>query len=97
MGMAHEVTVEVRARYQMLENDEEGTACRDVEEGEDNEFDCRSRCRMKMIREICNCTAPTISYLVSEEELQQYPICDYTQCEVEFVLDVMNRANRAKF
>lgn len=89
--------MEVRARYQMLENDEEGTACRDVEEGEDNEFDCRSRCRMKMIREICNCTAPTISYLVSEEELQQYPICDYTQCEVEFVLDVMNKANRAKF
>ncbi|PIO74231.1 hypothetical protein TELCIR_03764 [Teladorsagia circumcincta] len=49
-GQRHEVTVEVRALYQMLENDDPGTACRDVEEGEDSEFDCRSRCRMKMIR-----------------------------------------------
>ncbi|VDM70375.1 unnamed protein product [Strongylus vulgaris] len=49
-GQRHEVTVEVRALYQMLENDEPGKACRDVEEGEDGEFDCRSRCRMEMIR-----------------------------------------------
>ncbi|KHJ90211.1 hypothetical protein OESDEN_09949 [Oesophagostomum dentatum] len=49
-GMRHEVSVEVRALYQMLENDEPGKACRDVEEGEDSEFDCRSRCRMEMIR-----------------------------------------------
>lgn len=50
LGMRHEVTVEVRARYVMLENDDNGTACRNVEEGEDTEFDCRLRCRMKMIR-----------------------------------------------
>ncbi|VDN26583.1 unnamed protein product [Cylicostephanus goldi] len=49
-GQRHEVTVEVRAHYQMLENDEPGKACRDVEDDEDSEFDCRSRCRMEMIR-----------------------------------------------
>lgn len=48
VGIRHEVTVEVRARYVMLENDENGTACRNA--GEESEFDCRSRCRMEMIR-----------------------------------------------
>jgi len=39
----------------MLENDDEATACRnydDVDDAEVNEFECRSRCRMKMIRVI---------------------------------------------
>lgn len=83
-GMRHEVSVEVRARYVMLENDDEGTACREVEDGEDNEFDCRSRCRMKMIREICNCTAATLSYLVKEDdEIEKFPVCDYEKCVVD--------------
>ena len=37
----------------MLENDDEATACRnydDVDDAEVNEFECRSRCRMNMIR-----------------------------------------------
>lgn len=34
----------------MIENDEEGTACHEFEEGEDNEFECYSRCRMETIR-----------------------------------------------
>lgn len=46
----HEVTVEVRAQYTMLENDEAGTACRTFDDEDENEFDCRSRCRMEMIR-----------------------------------------------
>lgn len=50
LGIRHEVTVDVRARYVMLENDENGTACRNVKENEESEFDCRSRCRMEMIR-----------------------------------------------
>lgn len=45
----------------MLENDEPGTACRDVEDGEDSEFDCRSRCRMTMIR-VSTFIASTISH-----------------------------------
>uniref|UniRef100_A0AC35TVA4 Amiloride-sensitive sodium channel n=1 Tax=Rhabditophanes sp. KR3021 TaxID=114890 RepID=A0AC35TVA4_9BILA len=82
-GQRHEVTVEIRARYKMLENDDEGTACRDVEAGEDNEFNCRSRCRMEMIKKACNCTAATLSYLVKEEDLATFPVCDYSKCEVD--------------
>ncbi|EPB75392.1 Amiloride-sensitive sodium channel [Ancylostoma ceylanicum] len=81
-GMRHEVSVEVRALYQMLENDEPGKACRNVEEGEDSEFDCRSRCRMEMIRDMCKCTALSLSYL-AKDDLDKFPLCDYTKCEVD--------------
>lgn len=83
LGMVHEVTVEVKAQYVMLENDEDGTACNTVDAGELTEFDCRSKCRMEMIRRACNCTALTLSYLASKDELHQYPLCDYTKCFVE--------------
>lgn len=49
LGIRHEVTVDVRAKYVMLENDDNGTACRKAIKKE-NEFDCRSKCRMEMIR-----------------------------------------------
>uniref|UniRef100_A0A158PA12 Amiloride-sensitive sodium channel n=1 Tax=Angiostrongylus cantonensis TaxID=6313 RepID=A0A158PA12_ANGCA len=81
-GQRHEVSVEIRALYQMLENDEPGTSCRDVEDGEDTEFDCRSRCRMNMIREMCSCTPLSLSYLANDD-LDEYPLCDYTQCEID--------------
>lgn len=81
LGMVHEVTVEVRATYIMLENNEKGTACNDLGEDEDTEFDCRSRCRLEMIKEMCNCIAPTLGYLIHEDE--DLPICDYTKCEIE--------------
>ncbi|CAJ0590278.1 unnamed protein product [Cylicocyclus nassatus] len=81
-GQRHEVTVEVRAHYQMLENDEPGKACRDVEDNEDSEFDCRSRCRMEMIRDMCKCTALSLSYL-AKDDLDKFPLCDYTNCEVD--------------
>ncbi|KAK6753235.1 hypothetical protein RB195_012683 [Necator americanus] len=81
-GQRHEVSVEVRALYQMLENDEPGKACRDVEEGEDSEFDCRSRCRMEMIRDMCKCTPLSLSYLANDD-LDKFPLCDYTKCEVD--------------
>lgn len=81
-GQRHEVSVEVRALYQMLENDEPGTACRDVEDGEDSEFDCRSRCRMTMIRDMCKCTPLSLSYL-AKDDLDKFPLCDYTKCEVD--------------
>lgn len=48
--MQHEVTVDIRARYVMLENDDSGTACRNSINQGQSEFDCRSRCRMEMIR-----------------------------------------------
>ncbi|KAI1720540.1 amiloride-sensitive sodium channel domain-containing protein [Ditylenchus destructor] len=83
MGMVHETTVEVKARYKMLPNDEEGTACKDHEDGEDNEFDCHARCRMEFIKELCKCTAPTLSYLVSEDELKAAPLCEYSNCKID--------------
>ncbi|CAK5082522.1 unnamed protein product [Meloidogyne enterolobii] len=53
LGRVHETKVEIRGHYIMLENDDEATACRnydDVDDAEVNEFECRSRCRMQMIR-----------------------------------------------
>ncbi|KAE9556500.1 hypothetical protein FO519_000194 [Halicephalobus sp. NKZ332] len=82
LGMVHEVTVEVRATYIMLENDNPATSCNEIEEGEDTEFDCRSRCRMQMIKEMCKCIAPTLSYL-REKDDEDLPICDYEQCKVD--------------
>lgn len=86
VGMMHETTVEVKARYKMLENDAEGTACHDHESGEDNEWDCYLRCRMEFIRDVCQCTAPTLSYLVKENEdmeLKKWPLCNYAECEAD--------------
>lgn len=85
MGMVHETTVEVKARYKMLPNDEQGTACREKENGQDSEFDCHARCRMEFIKNICNCIAPTLSYLLDENELKKMSICDYSTCKIEYV------------
>uniref|UniRef100_A0A915PVE6 Uncharacterized protein n=1 Tax=Setaria digitata TaxID=48799 RepID=A0A915PVE6_9BILA len=83
LGMRHEVTVDVRARYVMLENDDNGTACRNAIK-EESEFDCRSRCRMEMIRNMCKCTPPTLSYLVrNKDEYNKSPICDYEKCKID--------------
>ncbi|MFH4976522.1 hypothetical protein AB6A40_003231 [Gnathostoma spinigerum] len=81
-SIRHEVFIEVRARYAMLENDDEGTACRIIGDDDDDEFDCRSRCRMHVIRDACHCTAYSLSYLVrNDKEFSQYPLCDYTKCD----------------
>jgi hypothetical protein len=61
IGLMHETTVDVRARYRMLENTESGTACKDSVLGEDNEYDCYLRCRLNHIKDMCKCTAPTLS------------------------------------
>ncbi|KAI6186809.1 Amiloride-sensitive sodium channel subunit beta [Aphelenchoides besseyi] len=89
MGQYHEVVVEVRAKYEMLENDDNGTHCREQKEGQDNEFDCLSRCRMDMLREWCKCTPLTLGYLMRnpEEELKVHPHCNYEKC----ILDVQSR------
>lgn len=83
LGSRHEVYVEVRAYYEMLENNEVGTACHALENNEDDEFDCRSRCRLEMIREMCSCTAYSLSYLADDKSLNEYPLCDYTRCTID--------------
>jgi len=82
-----DVTVELRAQYNMLENDDNGTACRDgkkdSDEVEEGEFDCRSRCRMEMIQRLCNCTGITLEHLQKPEKFKQFPRCDYGKCTVD--------------
>ncbi|CAD5229822.1 unnamed protein product [Bursaphelenchus xylophilus] len=77
IGMRHEIVVDIKALYEMLENDDEGTECREMTEDSENEFDCRMRCRMEMIQHECHCTPATLSYL---NKVEKFPICDYTKC-----------------
>lgn len=50
-GTSNDLIVEIRATYEMLENDDKGTACMDFEEEQEtSEFDCQSKCRMNLIR-----------------------------------------------
>lgn len=86
--MIHEITVEVKARYQMLPNDEEGTACREKKDDNDSEFDCHAKCRMNFIKSLCNCIAPTLSYLLDNDKLSKNKICDYSNCKIEFIFVV---------
>jgi len=68
----------------MLENKDKGTACMDFEDDQDSsQFNCRSRCRMNLIRSICGCSPITTEELVDEKDLEQYPMCDYAKCEVD--------------
>lgn len=97
IGNIHEVQVDIRALYIMLPNNDKPTACRNYDEGDKNEFDCRSRCRMEMIRvseylniiclflkHACHCTALTLHYLSDKEDLKRYPICDYEKCDEKY-------------
>ncbi|VDM95013.1 unnamed protein product [Thelazia callipaeda] len=84
LGLRHEVFISVRIYYEMIENDNEGTACRDIDDSQENEFECHSRCRLQMIREMCNCTAHSLSYLVNDDmEYNQNPLCNYTKCIID--------------
>ncbi|CAD5221369.1 unnamed protein product [Bursaphelenchus okinawaensis] len=92
-GLRHDVTVEVKNKYDMLENDEPRTACRDFSDDDDDEFSCRSRCRMELIRQLCQCTSITTQYLVEDEkELENYPLCNYSKC----VIDVQKQSNKSE-
>ncbi|CAD5228417.1 unnamed protein product [Bursaphelenchus xylophilus] len=91
-GLRHDVTVEVKNKYDMLENDEAGTACRDFSDEDEDEFTCRTRCRMELIRELCHCTPITTKYLAEDGDLETFPPCNYSQC----VIDVQKQSNRSE-
>jgi hypothetical protein len=76
----HELKVEVKFHRQAIENDDPGTACRNNQDPLNNEFNCKSQCRLDLIQEICSCTPWSISYLATDEELPIYPLCDYESC-----------------
>src|ERR1700722_20346213 len=83
--MRHEVTLDVKAHYKMVPKDDI-MRCKEMEDSDDTEFECYSRCRMEMIRNVCKCTAATISSLVKDAaELEKYPICDYTKCDIRYI------------
>ncbi|KAI1695750.1 Amiloride-sensitive sodium channel [Ditylenchus destructor] len=69
LGMRHEVEVEITGRYVQLPSDEPPNACKEYEECDESEFDCKSRCRMEMIKDMCNCTAHTLAYLASDNDI----------------------------
>lgn len=80
--MRHEITIQLKAQYNFVENTADGSHCKHMRTGDDSEFDCYSRCRMLMVRKLCNCTAGSLEYLVSQNDLKNYPICDYEKCDI---------------
>jgi len=55
----------VKAHYKMVPKDD-SMRCKEMDDSDDTEFECYSRCRMEMIRNVCKCTAATISSLVKD-------------------------------
>ncbi|KAI6239699.1 hypothetical protein M3Y99_00562700 [Aphelenchoides fujianensis] len=84
-GTDNDLIVELRAAYQMLENDDPGTACAEFEDEEtaEDEFDCRSRCRMELIRSICQCSPLTTQALMKDEDSDTFPPCSYSNCSID--------------
>uniref|UniRef100_A0A915D0D2 Uncharacterized protein n=1 Tax=Ditylenchus dipsaci TaxID=166011 RepID=A0A915D0D2_9BILA len=62
MSQRHEVEVEVAAQYVTLASEEPPNACKCYEPGDESEFDCKSRCRMDMLKEMKNWKNPLCSY-----------------------------------
>jgi hypothetical protein len=87
-GTISDLEVEVRTVYELLENNDPGTKCVEMEtDSNDSEFtpvfDCRGRCRTELIRELCHCTPIVNEYLIeNKKELHNYPICDYEKCNI---------------
>jgi len=83
LGQRHETTVEVKAHYKLLENSEEGKACKTLSDTDDDEHECQARCRLEFIRRICKCTPPSLGYLMkdADKELASNPLCDYSKCD----------------
>ncbi|PAV62851.1 hypothetical protein WR25_15920 [Diploscapter pachys] len=77
-GTRYEVKGEVRAHYEFLPNDDEGTKCREVENDDDDLIGCKLRCRLAMIQDICKCTPMSLAHMVKDEP--KLELCDYTDC-----------------
>uniref|UniRef100_A0A915MIB5 Amiloride-sensitive sodium channel n=1 Tax=Meloidogyne javanica TaxID=6303 RepID=A0A915MIB5_MELJA len=88
IGDTFESTIEIRAITTILPDPEAPIEqrCQIYEQKENSpnsELDCLRRCRMELIRKLCNCTAPSLSNFVYDpKELNNYPLCDYGLCEI---------------
>ncbi|KAI6187398.1 Del-6 [Aphelenchoides besseyi] len=78
-GTISDLLVEIRTVYELLENEEEGTACVSIDDDEDEDespnqteftpvFECQGRCRADLIREY--------------KDMDIYPVCDYATCNI---------------
>ncbi|KAI6200656.1 Del-6 [Aphelenchoides besseyi] len=93
-GTISDLLVEIRTVYELLENEEEGTACVSIDDDEDEDespnqteftpvFECQGRCRADLIRELCHCTPISTYHLVKEyKDMDIYPVCDYATCNI---------------
>uniref|UniRef100_A0A915LWV6 Amiloride-sensitive sodium channel n=1 Tax=Meloidogyne javanica TaxID=6303 RepID=A0A915LWV6_MELJA len=88
IGDTFESTIEIRAITTILPDPDNPIEqrCQIYEQKENSpnsELDCLRRCRMELIRKLCNCTAPSLSNFVYDpKELNNYPLCDYGLCEI---------------
>ncbi|KAI6207008.1 hypothetical protein M3Y94_00980600 [Aphelenchoides besseyi] len=81
-GEYAEIRAEVKATYDMLENDSPGRSCEDLTSNGKNDYDCKLQCRIEFIRSLCSCTPVSLAYLADSKELNEYPICNYTTCTI---------------
>ncbi|CAK5036601.1 unnamed protein product [Meloidogyne enterolobii] len=88
IGDTFESTIEIRAITTILPDPDAPIEqrCQIYEQKENSpnsELDCLRRCRMELIRKLCNCTAPSLANFVYDpKELNNYPLCDYGLCEI---------------
>ncbi|CAK5019136.1 unnamed protein product [Meloidogyne enterolobii] len=88
IGDTFESTIEIRAITTILPDPDAPIEqrCQIYEQKENSpnsELDCLRKCRMELIRKLCNCTAPSLSNFVYDpKELNNYPLCDYGLCEI---------------
>uniref|UniRef100_A0A1I8BGS0 Amiloride-sensitive sodium channel n=1 Tax=Meloidogyne hapla TaxID=6305 RepID=A0A1I8BGS0_MELHA len=88
IGDTYEAVMQIRAITTILPDPDDPIEQRcqiygQKENSQNSELDCRRRCRLDLIRKICNCTAPSLSnFIFDPKELDVYPLCDYELCDI---------------
>ncbi|CAD5221371.1 unnamed protein product [Bursaphelenchus okinawaensis] len=85
-GSRYEVLLEVRHEYNMIETEDEGEACKEYEDDDENDFTCRSRCRYEHIKGLCQCVPISLADLVENDEdenAKNLTYCNYQKCDIK--------------
>ncbi len=81
--MLTDVKVEIKAQYRL--DDDNETFC--TNDDSESYYECYARCRLEMIKEMCNCSALSIQVDTEVEngtdDNGPEPECDYTRCDVQ--------------